>query len=145
MLQQGKFVADIVYYYGEDSNITACSRASRRRFRPATTSTTSTPTSLKNRLTVSPDGLLTTATGMSYRVLALDPNSQHMPLAVLRKIRDLVNAGAVVVGPKPIESPSLADDAGRVQDDRRPAVGPAATGKGKVYGPARHRATRWPR
>jgi hypothetical protein len=47
---------------------------------------------------------------MGYRVLALDPNSQHMSLAVLRKIRDLVNAGAVVVGSKPIESPSQADD-----------------------------------
>jgi hypothetical protein len=38
---------------------------------------------------------------MSYRVLALDPNSRHMSLPVLKKIRDLVNAGAVVVGPKP--------------------------------------------
>ena len=43
---------------------------------------------------------------MSYRVLALDPNSQHMSLPVLRKIRDLVNAGAVVVGPKPRRVPA---------------------------------------
>ena len=48
-------------------------------------------------------------------MLALDPNSQHMPLAVLRKIRDLVNAGAVVVGPKPVDSPSLADDEAEFQ------------------------------
>ena len=47
---------------------------------------------------------------MSYRVLALDPNSQHMQVTVLRKIRDMVNAGATVVGPKPVDSPSLHDD-----------------------------------
>jgi hypothetical protein len=47
---------------------------------------------------------------MSYRLLALDPNSRHMSLAVLKKIRELVKAGAAVAGPKPTESPSLADD-----------------------------------
>ena len=33
-----------------------------------------------------------------------------MTLPVLRKIRDLVAAGAVVAGKKPIGSPSLSDD-----------------------------------
>src|ERR1035438_9959705 len=47
---------------------------------------------------------------MSYRVLALDPRAGHMSLEVLRKIRDLVNAGAVVVGAKPVNDPSLSDD-----------------------------------
>ena len=123
MLQQGKFVADIVYYYGEDSNITALFQSNPPPIPAGYNFDYANSDVVKNRLTVSPAGLLTTATGMSYRVLALDPNSQRMPLAVLRKIRDMVNAGAVVVGPKPIESPSLSDDAGRVQDDRRSAVG----------------------
>ena len=70
---------------------------------------------------------------MSYRVLALDANSQHMPLAVLRKIRDLVNAGAVVVGPKPIDSPSLSDDQAEFQTIADQLWG-SGTGKGKVYG-----------
>ncbi len=47
---------------------------------------------------------------MRYRVLALDPNSRHMSLPVLRKIRELVAAGAVVSGPKPAATPSLSDD-----------------------------------
>ena len=110
MLQQGKFVADVVYYYGEDANITAMFRAIRRPFPPAMPSITSNSDVVKILSSVSPTGMLTTATGMSYRVLALDPNGQHMPLAVLRKIRDMVNGGAVVVGPKPIDSPSLSDD-----------------------------------
>jgi hypothetical protein len=62
-----------------------------------------------NRLTVA-NGRLATTTGMSYRLLVLDQNTQRMPLAVLRQIRDHVNAGATIVGPKPTESPSLMDD-----------------------------------
>jgi hypothetical protein len=111
MLQQGKFVADIVYYYGEDSNVTALFQGNPPPIPAGYNFDYANSDVVKNRLAVSPAGLLTTTTGMSYRVLALDPNSQHMPLAVLRKIRDLVAAGAVVVGPKPIDSPSLSDDA----------------------------------
>jgi hypothetical protein len=88
---------------------------------------------VKNRLTVSPTGMLTTVTGMSYHVLALDPNSQHMPLAVLRKIRDMVNAGAVVVGPKPIDSPSLSDNQAEFKSIADQLWG-GSTGKGKVFG-----------
>jgi hypothetical protein len=58
------------------------------------------------------DGQLAAPSGMRYRVLALDPNSRHMSLPVLRKIRDLVAAGAVVAGPKPLTTPSLSDDEG---------------------------------
>jgi hypothetical protein len=61
-----------------------------------------------------------------------------MSLPVLRKIRDLVNAGAVVVGPKPTDSPSLSDN----QAEFRTIAGQlwgsgtneSAFGKGKVYG-----------
>ena len=123
MLQQGRFVADIAYYYGEDSNVTALFQGNPPPIPAGFNFDYVNSDVVKNRLSVSPVGVLTTATGMNYRVLALDPNSQRMPLAVLRRIRDMVNAGAVVVGPKPIESPSLSDDAGRVQDDCRSVVG----------------------
>ena len=56
------------------------------------------------------DGRLATPSGMRYRVLALDPNSRHMSLPVLRKIGELVAAGAVVVGRSRSASPSLSDD-----------------------------------
>ena len=76
------------------------------------------------------DGKLVTPSGMSYRVLALDPRSQHMSLPVLRKIRDLVAAGATVVGAKPTDTPSLADD----QNEFRMIVAQiwGGTGAGKV-------------
>jgi hypothetical protein len=43
---------------------------------------------------------------MSYRLLVLQPG-QSMTPALLRKIKQLVNDGATVVGPRPVKSPSL--------------------------------------
>ena len=132
MLQQGKFVADIIYYYGEDSNITALFPRRLPDIPAGTNFDFVNADALKNRLAVA-DGKITTATGMSYRVLALDPNSQHMSLAVLRKIRDLVKAGAVVVGSKPVESPSLADNQAEFRAIADEVWG-GGIGRGKVYG-----------
>jgi hypothetical protein len=131
LLQQGKFVADIAYYYGEDSNVTALFQGNPPPIPAGYNFDYVNSDVVKNRLTVSPAGLLTTVTGMSYRVLALDPNSQRMPLAVLRKIRDMVTAGAIVVGLKPIESPSLSDDAAEFKTIADQLWG-GTTGKGKV-------------
>ena len=44
--------------------------------------------------------------GMSYRVLAL-PERRSISLPVLRKLKELVNAGAAIVGPKPVETRTL--------------------------------------
>lgn len=109
LLQQGAFAADIIYYYGEDSNITALFGRNLPDIPPGYDFDFVNTDALLHRLSVK-DGRVATATGMSYRLLALDANSVHMPLPVLRKIRDLVRAGAAVVGPKPVDSPSLADD-----------------------------------
>ena len=46
--------------------------------------------------------------GLSYRIFALPPGRTMTP-AVLRKIKELVSAGAVVVGARPVSSPSLAN------------------------------------
>ncbi|MBZ5582199.1 MAG: discoidin domain-containing protein [Acidobacteriia bacterium] len=109
MLQQGKFVADVLVYYGEDSNVTALFGNRRADVPAGYNYDFASSDVLLNRVKAA-DGRITTASGMSYRALLLDPNSQRMPLAVLRKIRDLANAGAMVVGPKPTGSPSLSDD-----------------------------------
>ena len=44
LLQQGRFAADVVYYYGEDSNIIAIFADKRRTCPRATASTTSMQT-----------------------------------------------------------------------------------------------------
>ncbi len=132
MLQQGRFVADIAYFYGEDSNITALFGEKMPDIPAGYRLDFVNADALMSRLSVA-GGRIATATGMSYRLLALDPNSRHMSLPVLRKIRDLVAAGAVVVGPKPVDSPSLADDQAEFRSIADELWGPG-TGKGKVFG-----------
>jgi hypothetical protein len=52
------------------------------------------------------DGLIAFPGGTSYRLMVL-PQVETMTPALLAKIRDLVKAGATVVGTPPLESPSL--------------------------------------
>jgi alpha-L-rhamnosidase/F5/8 type C domain len=130
MLQQGKFAADVAYFYGEDSNITALFGAKLPDVPAGYNYDFVNADALVNKLTVA-GGRIVTSTGMSYRLLALDPNSQHMSLPVLRKIRDLVNAGASVVGSKPVDSPSMSDDQTEFRTIADQVWGSA--GKGKVY------------
>jgi len=59
------------------------------------------------RLTVK-DGRLVLPSGMSYRVLVL-PNLKTMSLEAARKVRQLVRAGATVVGPKPEQTTGQQD------------------------------------
>ena len=57
------------------------------------------------RMTVK-DGRIVLPDGMSYRLLAL-PQSDTMTPRLLGKIKDLVEAGATIVGPRPKKSPGL--------------------------------------
>jgi hypothetical protein len=53
------------------------------------------------------DGTAEMPAGITYRVLVLPPTTQMTP-EVARKLHELVAAGATIVGPRPIASPSLA-------------------------------------
>ena len=57
------------------------------------------------------DGRIVMPDGMSYRVLTLD-NSDKMTKELLRAVQKLVMNGATVIGPKPVQSPSLQDTLG---------------------------------
>ncbi len=134
MLQQGRFVADVLYYYGEDSNVTALFGDKMPDLPAGSGYDFASSDVVLNHLAVK-DGRIVTPAGMSYRVLALDANGRHMPLAVLRRIRDLVKAGAVVVGPRPVDSPSLADDQAEFRAIAEGLWGGDA-GPGRVFGSA---------
>ena len=137
LLQQGRFVADVLYYYGEDTNVTALF-GDKAPPVPAGYNFDFVNADALVHLVSVVDGQLATPSGMRYRVLALDPNSRHMSLPVLRKIRDLVLAGAVVAGPKPLSTPSLSDDEAEFRSladqlwGTGTAGGAARTGKGTV-------------
>ena len=98
-----------MYFYGEDSNLTAIFREQGAGCAGGLWLRLHQRRRLIHELSVA-DGSITTQSGMSYRVLALDPYSKHMSLPVLRAIHKLVEQGAVVAGEKPTDTPSLADD-----------------------------------
>jgi (4-O-methyl)-D-glucuronate---lignin esterase len=53
-------------------------------------------------------GKIALDSGAEYRMLVLPPTSQMTP-EVAQKLHQLVQAGAVIAGPRPLSSPSLAD------------------------------------
>jgi hypothetical protein len=106
MLQQGLFVADVLYYNGDGipnvvppKNIDP-SRGFGYDYDVCNTEILLSRLSVKNGRIVLPDG-------MSYRVLVL-PDRPVMPVSVALKIKELVAAGATVIGPKPVRTPGLA-------------------------------------
>ncbi|HVB29343.1 MAG TPA: glycosyl hydrolase, partial [Terriglobia bacterium] len=108
LLQRGKFVADVVYLGSENAPYSFPERAD---FDPGIPDGYDyddlPPEVLLKQMTVS-DGRLVLPSGMSYRLLIL-PGGRTMTPALLAKIKELVLAGATVVGPPPAASPSLAD------------------------------------
>lgn len=109
LLQQGKFVADIAVYYGEDNNITSLYRfhgpAVPEGFNYDFVNADIVLHELKPE-----QKMLRTKTGMQYKVLFLDTNAKQMSLDVLRKIKSFVDAGVVIVGVQPIRPTGLNDD-----------------------------------
>jgi hypothetical protein len=136
LLQQGHFAADLVYFYGEDSNLTAIFSDKAPNVPAGFGFDYINADGLIHELSVA-NGRITTKSGMSYTVLGLDPYSQHMSLPVLRAIHKLVEGGAVVAGPKPTDDPSLVDDQAefhKLNDELfGDGTGVQHIGKGAVY------------
>lgn len=109
MLQQGHYVADVVYYYGEDNCITGL-YGEQLPDVPAGYSYDFINSDALLNLLQAQDGRLTTPSGMSYRVLALGDNARTLPLPVLRKIAQLAQQGVTICGVKPERCGSLTDD-----------------------------------
>jgi hypothetical protein len=117
MLQQGKFVADVAYYYGDKAP----------NFWPLYHNVPEKPLLdglgggydydvvntdvIVNRMKVK-DGRIVFPDGMSYRVLVL-PDQRDMQLEVLVKLEKLVLEGATIIGPKPLDVPGMQDHESR--------------------------------
>ena len=136
MLQQGRFAADVVYFYGEDSNLTKLFDARSPNIPPSAGFDYINADGLIHELHVV-DGRIVTPSGMSYRLLGLDPYSGHMSLPVLRAIYKLVLEGASIAGQKPFDDPSLADDHAEFEHLTHllfaDGSGVQTVGKGKVF------------
>ncbi|ALK95455.1 hypothetical protein AB595_21290 [Massilia sp. WF1] len=109
MLQQGRGVADVAYFYGEDAPITGLFGTRPNGDVPAGYGFDYVnPEALLRQFSVA-GGQLASRSGARYRVLYLGGSSSRMTLASLRRIAELARAGAAVVGRRPAGSPSLAD------------------------------------
>lgn len=109
LLQKGRFSADIVYYYGEDNNISALFGHQAPDIPQGYNFDYINAHALVHLLEVK-DNRLVTPSGMKYRILVLDKNVRRMSLSVLRKIAALADAGALICGAQPQVPASLADD-----------------------------------
>ena len=136
MLQQGHFAADVLYFYGEDSNITAIFNDKAPDMPAGYGFDYINADGLIHELSAA-DGRITTKSGMNYRLLALDPYSKHMSLPVLQAIHKLVEQGATVTGGKPMGTPSLGDDGAEFKKLNDELFGDGSgvhsVGKGQVY------------
>jgi len=103
MLQQGKYVADVAYFIGEDApkmtGVTDPALPAGYAFDYINAEVLMTRTVVKDGRLVLPDG-------MNYGLLVL-PKLETMRPELLAKIRILVEQGANILGPAPFRSPSL--------------------------------------
>jgi len=112
LLQQGLFVADVCYLQPEGSPrrfVTPPSAEIAPDIRGGYNFDGCSPDVVMNRMKVN-KGRIVLPDGMSYRVLVL-PGTETMTLGLLRKVKELADAGATIIaGAKPpLKSPSLSD------------------------------------
>ena len=105
-MQQGRFVADACYYYGDHvPNFAQLKRIDPAHVLPGYDYDVATEEVLLTRMSAR-GGRIVLPDGMSYRVLVL-PDRTSISLPVLRKLEELVKAGATVIGPRPSQTYSL--------------------------------------
>jgi hypothetical protein len=110
MLQQGHFYADVAYFYGQEGPLTAVFGSKAQTDEPQGYGYDFVNSDVILNHLAFQNGRLVTPGGTSYRILYLGPRSRRMTIPVLRRITELVSAGAVIAGDRPVDSPSLADD-----------------------------------
>jgi hypothetical protein len=143
LLQQGLFVADILYFEGEDAPVDAPVLAALDPAPPPGHDWDSADAvAILTRLRIE-NGRIVLPDGMSYRLFVLR-DANRITLDLMRKIRDLVEHGMCLVGPKPEGSPNLVAypesdaEVRRIADDLWGGLnGTTATertfGKGRVF------------
>jgi len=103
MLQQGKYVADVCYFIGEHAPQMTGIRIPELPVGYSYDYINAD--AILNRMSVK-NGKLLLPDGMQYSLMVLPPLKTMTP-ELIQKIEQLIAEGAVIVGPKPSESPSL--------------------------------------
>ena len=133
LLQSGLFAADALYYVGDGAPNLIPPKHVPAGLGKGYDYDACNEEVLLTRLSVK-DGRIVLPDGMSYRVLVL-PKTTKMPAPVAQKLRELVQAGATVIGPKPLTDPGLKNHP--QCDDEVKKIGEelwgGKTGKGRVF------------
>ncbi|BEV02524.1 glycosyl hydrolase [Novosphingobium olei] len=110
LLQAGRNVADVGYFYGEEAPITGLYGQMRVADAPKVHAYDYVNRdALFDALDVK-DGEVVSKGGARYKALYLGGSSRKMTLPTLQRLATLIEAGATVVGMAPEGSPSLNDD-----------------------------------
>ncbi len=109
LLQQGKPVSDVAYFYGEDAPATVPFWKKDDPALPAHYDTDFVNADVLLHGATATQGKLRLASGMEYKLLVLPNDQRLISVPLLRSIHSLVEQGAILLGPKPMGSPSLAD------------------------------------
>ncbi|WNO54090.1 glycosyl hydrolase [Stakelama saccharophila] len=155
MLRQGRYVADVLYFVGENSPNQA--EYVRPEVSPDTSPLLATylepemPRGYKYDLVNAEvllkrarieNGRIVLPDGASYRMLVLPDKLESMTPTLAKRLRDMVEKGMVLLGPRPAHQPTLrGGEAADAQFERATAAlwGEAAkgpmrkVGKGRVY------------
>jgi len=106
LLQQGQFVADVLYYYGEDAPVVVPYWKAVEPHLPSGYDCDWVNTEMLLRASVQV-GKIVLPDGMAYRLLVIPDDVTRLTLPVIRKLRELVAEGAILLAPHPGLSPSL--------------------------------------
>lgn len=123
MLERGLPVSDVLWYLG-DGNMHKPDQ--NFEFVPGFKYDYCNQDVLLNRLSVV-DGKIVTPEGISYSVLWM-PDNHHILPATAKRLRELVEAGATVIGDKPLASCTLTADADACDDDLQAIWGDGTQG-----------------
>ncbi len=115
LLQQGRNVADVAWFIGEEAPVTAQWADGTLRAGPATHAYDYVNAAMLIDAFTVEHGTLVTRGGARYQALYLGDASEQMTLPTLRAIARLLQAGATVIGTAPRDTPSHADDRGAFQ------------------------------
>ncbi|HEY6870279.1 MAG TPA: glycosyl hydrolase, partial [Novosphingobium sp.] len=112
LLQQGRNVADLAYFHGEEAPLTGLYGDHPVADAPKGYAYDFVNFDALTGLLVNDGAEVVTPAGARYRAIYLGGSARMMTLPALRRLAALVEGGASVIGPPPQGDPSLAGDAG---------------------------------
>lgn len=107
LLQQGRYIADVAYFYGEGAPDTVPPLSFAKPSLPKSYSYDFVNADVLLRQASARAGKLHLASGMEYSLLVIPDDIHQLSMPLLEKLHELVEDGVTLISPRPIGSPSL--------------------------------------